>query len=106
MDQLIVAVNQALEALDESLQMLLPKAQSDKCRRAGFALRAALEQPERKNWQHAANEWADMATNGIQWVRNISLGISTPEEALKNLEACLAHCREVNDGPVDEESKP
>jgi hypothetical protein len=76
MDQLIVAVNQA------------------------------LEQPERKNWQHIANEWADMATNGIQWVRNISEGISTPEEALKSLESDLAHCREVNDGPVDEESKP
>ena len=76
MDQLIVAVNQA------------------------------LEQPERKNWQHAANEWADMATNGIQWVRNISCGISTPEEALKGLEADLAHCRAVNDGQVDEESKP
>jgi ribosomal protein L32 len=46
MSDLRTAAQQALEALDESLQMLLPKAQSDKCRRASFALRAALAQQE------------------------------------------------------------
>jgi hypothetical protein len=48
-----------------------------------------------KKQGHAGNEWADMATNGMQWVRNIQDGISTPEEALKGLESDLAHCRAV-----------
>lgn len=34
---------------------------------------------------HIANEWADMATNGVQWLRNIRDGISTPEEALAEM---------------------
>ena len=49
--------------------------------------------------RHSANEWADMAVNGLQWVRNIAQGISTAQDALTNLESNLAHCREVNDGP-------
>jgi hypothetical protein len=48
-----------------------------------------------KKQGHAGNEWADMATNGMQWVRNIQDGISTPEEAQKGLESDLAHCRAV-----------
>ena len=49
--------------------------------------------------RHSANEWADMAANGLQWVRNIADGISDPKVALENLEANLKHCREVNDSP-------
>lgn len=48
-----------------------------------------------KQQSHAANEWADMATNGMQWIRNIQDGISTPEEALKALQQDLANCRDV-----------
>jgi hypothetical protein len=47
--------------------------------------------------RHSANEWADMAANGLQWVRNIAEGISETQEALSDLEANLVHCREVND---------
>lgn len=57
-------------------------------------------QAAQPNWdalRHAANEWADMATNGLQWVRNINDGISTPAVALENLAQCLAHCQKVND---------
>ncbi|NMU89048.1 hypothetical protein HGQ98_04020 [Achromobacter ruhlandii] len=43
--------------------------------------------------RHAGNEWADMATNGIQWMRNVRDGISTPEKALECLASDLAHCR-------------
>lgn len=43
--------------------------------------------------RHAGNEWADMATNGIQWMRNVKDGISTPEKALECLASDLAHCR-------------
>jgi len=37
--------------------------------------------------QHYANELADMATNGVQWLRNVQGGISTPDEALAEMEA-------------------
>jgi len=46
MDDLRKSAQAALEALDESMQMLLPKEQSDKARRAAFSLKAALAQPE------------------------------------------------------------
>lgn len=49
--------------------------------------------------RHIANEWADMATNGMQWLRNIRDGISTVDDALANLETNYAHCRKVNDAP-------
>jgi hypothetical protein len=45
--------------------------------------------------RHIANEWADMATNGIQWLRNIQDGISVPEEALKEMESNLARIRQL-----------
>lgn len=44
---------------------------------------------------HRANEWADMACNGIQWLRNIRDGISTPTEALAEMEANLARIRKL-----------
>jgi len=46
--------------------------------------------------RHCANEWADMALNGLQWTRNIAEGISSAEDARDNMEVCLEHCREVN----------
>lgn len=46
-----------------------------------------------QDWRHVANEWADMATSGLHWLRNIRDGISTVEDALKNMEENLAHCR-------------
>lgn len=54
------------------------------------------------NWEalrHSANEWADMATNGLQWLRNIVDGVSDAKTALANMEGNLAHCRAVNDAP-------
>lgn len=56
---------------------------------AGGGVREALA--------HCANEWADMATSGIQWLRNIRDGISTPDEALASMDACLTHCRKAAD---------
>lgn len=47
--------------------------------------------------RHVANEWADMAANGLQWIRNIKDGISKPDDALANMLTNLRHCREVND---------
>lgn len=53
---------------------------------------AALREREPVAWRHAANEWADMATSGIQWLRNIRDGISTVDDALSNMDDCLKHC--------------
>lgn len=56
-------------------------------------------------WKHAANEWADAATNGLQWLKNIRDGISTVDEALANLLANLEHCKAVDAGVKEIESK-
>ncbi len=65
---------------------------------------SALQAEPMQSWQlermrHIANEWADMATNGLQWLRNIVDGTSEPAEALSNMRRCLEHCRAVNDAP-------
>jgi len=48
-----------------------------------------------KRWSHVADEWADMAASGMDWLRNIRDGISTPGEALADMNESLAHCRAV-----------
>lgn len=45
--------------------------------------------PRDDGWRHVANEWADCACNAVQWLRNIRNGISTAEDALKNLGECM-----------------
>lgn len=48
-------------------------------------------------WKHVANEWADMAINGLQHARNVADGMtmSTSAEIRENMEACAKHCMEV-----------
>ncbi|QOQ83673.1 hypothetical protein INP81_07300 [Comamonas thiooxydans] len=65
-----------------------------------LAATPAADAPSMEAMRHCANEWADMATNGLQWLRNIVEGISEPKDALSNMELCLKHCREVNDSPA------
>jgi hypothetical protein len=59
-----------------------------------------------KAMDHAANEWADTASNAFQWIKNIRDGISTPPSALANLEECFAHCRSVWSTARAEMDKP
>lgn len=69
----------------------------------GDILYKDTQQVDAVDWnalRHSANEWADMATNGLQWLRNIVDGISDPKEALDNMESNLKHCRAVNDAPA------
>ncbi|WP_423459922.1 hypothetical protein [Ottowia sp. VDI28] len=56
----------------------------------------AVAGPDLEAMRHRANEWADMAINGLQWLRNIVDGISDPKTALENMESNLVHCREVD----------
>lgn len=46
-----------------------------------------------QHMSHESNEWADAATNGITWLRNIRDGISTPQEALAEMEQNVARIR-------------
>lgn len=69
--------------------------------------RLAASQPDReavvlavKDLHHTANEWADAAINGQQWLRNIVDGISTPAEALENMNSNIAHCVSVRDASM------
>ena len=55
--------------------------ESIKQRRADLV--AALTSPQGvPGWRHIANEWADAATNGLQWLRNVKDGISKPDDGI------------------------
>ncbi|HGO6078310.1 TPA: hypothetical protein ACK3PA_002723 [Burkholderia cenocepacia] len=45
------------------------------------------------DWPHVANEWADAACNGVQWLKNVRDGISTPADALVEMESNIARIR-------------
>lgn len=55
------------------------------------------QRPDGGEWRHVANEWADSATSGLQWLRNIRDGISTQAEAMRNMIDSIAHCMEVQE---------
>ena len=46
--------------------------------------------------EHVANEWADVATNGLQWLKNIQDNVSTVDEALAALNGDIIHCQRVS----------
>lgn len=48
----------------------------------------------KNTWQHAANEWADAATNGIQALKNVRDGISTADECIALLQADIDRARQ------------
>lgn len=55
-----------------------------------------------KTWQHAANEWADTAYNGLQWLRHIEDTLKAGrsvnlESARKNMEQCCRDAKRVAD---------
>jgi len=58
-------------------------------------LRAAASQeakPVAADWQHVANEWADVATSALQWLRNVVDGTTHGEAAITNTENCIEQC--------------
>ncbi len=64
---------------------------------------------EQREIAHALNEWADLASNAIQWIKNIRAGISLPDEALKelwaNYERVLALSRAALRTPPPDQSR-
>ena len=46
------------------------------------------------DWRLATNAWADAVICGLQWMQNIRDGISTPGQAIENMELQIAHCVE------------
>jgi len=65
----------------------------DKC--DGKDAEIAALRKDAEAWRHASNGWADSATSGLQWLRNIRDGISTVEAAIVNTEISIKHCTEV-----------
>ncbi|QKE37316.1 hypothetical protein [Ferrovum myxofaciens] len=61
-----------------------------------------MEKEREEALLHSSNEWADLASNGLQWIKNISDGVSTPADAIKNMEEGFRHCRE-NDKSIPAE---
>ncbi|WP_244125347.1 hypothetical protein [Burkholderia gladioli] len=59
----------------------------------GRASQAAA--PASPDWRHIANEWADVATNGIQAVKNVRDGVDTADEAIARLKVDIERCREL-----------
>lgn len=41
------------------------------------------------SWKHIANEYADAATNGLQWLKNVRDGFSTTAEGIAEMEGNL-----------------
>lgn len=41
----------------------------------------------REEIAHALNEWADLGSNALQWLRNVKDGISTPDDALAEMKS-------------------
>lgn len=59
-----------------------------------------------KKQQHLANEWADIATSGLQWLRNIQDGISKPQAAIENMEVLVRNLRTSMDSPISVDYSP
>jgi len=61
------------------------------------AMLAAAPQPAEvageRNYQHEANEWADAATNGLQWLRNVRDGVSKPADGIAEMEQNIKRIR-------------
>lgn len=52
------------------------------------------------DWEHISNEWADVATSALVWLKNIADGISTPETAIENTKLGIAAVRAAMLQPV------
>lgn len=64
------------------------------------------------DWPHTANEWADAACNAVVWLKNIRDGLSTPADALAEMESNIARIRSESNlhqaapAPADERAAP
>jgi hypothetical protein len=52
--------------------------------------------------RHLGNEWADMATNGIEWLKSLRDGLATPDEGLMEMTKNLQRIRKLQANPVKE----
>jgi hypothetical protein len=47
-------------------------------------------------WRHASNEWADCATNGLQWLKNVKTQTSEIEPAIDAMAENIRYCQTVS----------
>lgn len=91
-----------LQIIHEEAGRTLSRDDFDLCKR--IAKRAAeLGRPTGNlipavDWRFLANEWADVATNGLQWLRNIVENVSQPAQALANMEAGVTGVMKMQEG--------
>lgn len=46
-----------------------------------------------RDWKHAANEWADVATNGLQWLKNVRDDVASVDAAITALQLDIEQAR-------------
>lgn len=74
--------------------------EDDRYRKALFdeaadAIQALTSKPAGVDWQHVANEWADVATNSTTVLENVRDGINTFVDAIAYMKSGFEHCRRV-----------
>jgi len=88
--------------LDETKRASIKQASAEV---AGLVKAGAVGACHTKTWKHAANEWADTAYNGLQWLRNIEDGTTTDIKAAReNLETCCKRAQQVADAVYREDA--
>ncbi|ENZ78027.1 MULTISPECIES: DUF551 domain-containing protein [Ralstonia] len=91
-----------LQIIHEEAGRTLSSDDFDLCKRiakrvAALGSRAGNPSPA-VDWRFLANEWADVATNGLQWLRNIVENASQPAQALANMETCVKSVMKLQEG--------
>jgi hypothetical protein len=52
-------------------------------------------------WEHASNEWADVATNGLQWLKDVANGTSKLPDAIAAMQRDIKAVRAALPRPAD-----
>jgi hypothetical protein len=96
---------EVLQIINEEAGRTLSRDDFDLCKRiakrvAKLGRQAGTPSPG-VVWRFLANEWADVATNGLQWLRNIKENVSQPAQALENMEAGVKGVMKLQEGLPD-----
>jgi hypothetical protein len=93
---------EVLQIINEEAGRTLSREDFDLCKRIAKRVAALKPQPCDQSpaidWRFLANEWADVATNGLQWLRNIKDNVSQPAQALENMENCVEGVMKLQEG--------
>lgn len=74
----------------EATRRLMASMGEKNCPHCGLNEISATAPASTAEYRHLANDWAGTAYNGLQWLRNIKDGMPCLDEALTNMEKCVA----------------